>query len=479
MPLMLLHTPAFLLVLAAIVLVYWRLPRPAWRKYLLLLASYLLYASFDVRFVLILLGTTTVTFLLGQRIPGSPRARALVAAGICFNLGALAYFKYSGFFLSNVDSILRLAGIPMSPAIQVLVPIGLSFYTFQAIAYILEISRGKMLPAQNAADFALYLAFFPKLLAGPFVRPQEFLRQISEPRSAISGSEVQSALHLLLTGLFRKIVIADSIASLADISFRAAGSPHAGGFPSPLYLCGFYLYAFQIYADFSGYTNIARGSAALLGFSLPENFRQPYFSLSPGDFWNRWHITLSQWFREYVFFPLSRWGLVKTERRYPRLVQTAATLITMILVGLWHGAAWTYLLWGAWHGILVAVDRLLHYVPRRWWEKVLAAVVTFHLVGIGWVLFRSPSLSAAGGFLAGMFSFQQMSWFPMFFLPALIAGILLFGMDALSLLSPRFSGWIQTLRPVGVFAALTAIIALWLLQAISSTGTLPFIYGSF
>ena len=476
---MFLYTPLYLVFLAVVCLIYWLLPRPAWRKTLLLLASYLLYATFDARFVLVLLGITAATYFLGRAIPDSAHSRGYVALSVALNLGALAYFKYMGFFLANVDSIFRGMGISPPASIQLLLPIGISFYAFQAIAYTLEVSRRKIQPVENVVDFGLYLAFFPKLIAGPFVRPAEFIQQMANLPRRLSRFEVQSSLQLVLTGLFKKVVIADSIAALADISFRAAAHPNAAGFPMPLYLGGFYLYAVQIYADFSGYTDIARGSAGLLGISLPENFRQPYFSFSPGDFWNRWHMTLTQWFREYLYFPLSRWGLIKTRRQYPRLIQTAATMTTMILVGLWHGAAWTFVLWGAWHGLLLTIDRLLKYTPSRWWEKTIAAVVNFHLIGLGWILFRSSSLEEAVRFLAGMFSFNQTMWFPHFLLPALLALFLILGMDAIGPLARRFPNWINALRPAAVFAAIAVIAGLWILQAVSQTSTLPFIYGSF
>ncbi|MGB7540119.1 MAG: MBOAT family O-acyltransferase, partial [Anaerolineales bacterium] len=450
---MFLHTPLYLLFLTSVCLLYWLLPRPAWRKLLLLLASYVLYAAFDLRFVLVLLGITTATYCLGRAIPGHPHPRRLVLLSILINLGALAYFKYTGFFLDNVEGLLRGMGIAPPASIQILLPLGISFYAFQAVAYTIEVSRHKLEPERNVVNFGLYLAFFPKLIAGPFVRPADFFRQMADPPRSLSRPEIQSSFMLLLTGLFKKVVVADSIAVLADISFRSAASPEAAGFPSPLFIGGFYLYAVQIYADFSGYTDIARGSAGLLGISLPENFRAPYFSVSPGDFWNRWHITLSLWFREYLFFPLSRWGMTAAGRRFPRIIQTGATMITMTLVGLWHGAAWTFVLWGAWHGILISIDRLLGYVPRRWWEKCLAAAVTFHLVAIGWVLFRASSIPEAGRFLAGMVSFNQLVWASHFLLPAAVSLFLVLGLDAAGPIFRRLPGWINGLRPIAVVAA--------------------------
>jgi alginate O-acetyltransferase complex protein AlgI len=476
---MFLHTPLYLLFLAAVCLLYWLLPRPAWRKLLLLLASYTMYAAFDIRFLLALLGISAATYLLGRAIPGHPHPRRLVALSILINLGALAYFKYTGFFLANVEGLLRGMGISPPSSIHILLPLGISFYAFQAIAYTLEVSRRRLAPVAEVVDFGLYLAFFPKLIAGPFVRPAGFFKQMASLPRSLSRTEVQSSLLRLLAGLFKKVVIADSIAMLADVSFRAAASPQAAGFPAPLYIGGFYLYAVQIYADFSGYTDIALGSAGLLGVSLPENFRAPYFSFSPGDFWNRWHLTLTQWFREYLFFPLSRWGMTAGGRRFPRLVQTGATMITMTLVGLWHGAAWTFIVWGAWHGLLVSLDRLLGYVPRRWWEKTLAAAATFHLVGIGWVLFRASSIPEAGRFLAGMVSFTQPVWAPHFLLPAGLALVLTLGLDAAGPVARRFPVRVNRLRPAAVVAGLVIVAGLWILRGVSSANTLPFIYGSF
>jgi alginate O-acetyltransferase complex protein AlgI len=474
-----LHTPLYLVFLAAVCLLHWLLPRPAWRKALLLLASYCLYAALDARFLLVLVAITAATWWLGLAVAGSVHPKRYVLLSAAINLGALAYFKYSNFFLANVEGMLRGMGVAPPASIQILLPIGISFYTFQAIAYTMEISRRKIPPVENPVDFGLYLAFFPKLIAGPFVRPEEFFRVLADPPRTLARADVLASLRRLVTGLFKKVVIADGIAALADISFRAAASPDSGAFPMPLYVGGFYLYAVQIYADFSGYTDIAIGSAGLLGFPLPENFNRPYFSLSPGDFWNRWHMTLTHWFREYVFFPLSRWGMIKARRRHPRLIQTAANLFTMILVGFWHGAAWTFVLWGAWHGLLLSVDRLINFKPARWWAKVLAAVATFHLVGIGWILFRASSLAEAGRFLAGMFSFNQTAWYSAFLPPVLLAASLMLGMDAMGVLPDGLKRRMHILQAAGLIAAALIIAGIWALQAVSPANASPFIYGSF
>lgn len=476
---MFLHTPLYLVFLAAVCLLYWLLPRPGWRKAFLLLAGCVMYAAFDVRFLLVLLAVSAATYWLGRAAAGGGHPGWCTALSVALNLGALAYFKYANFFLAGTEQLLIRIGVTPPASLPILLPIGISFYTFQAIAYSVEIKRGKIRPVENFVDFGLYLAFFPKLIAGPIVRPVEFLPRLADPPRGLSRSEAASALRLLVTGLFKKVVIADGIAVLADISFRAAAMPQGSGFPAPLYIAGFYLYAVLIYADFSGYTDIARGSAGLLGLPLPENFHRPYFSLSPGEFWNRWHMTLTQWFREYVFYPLSRRWMIASHRRHPRLVQIAATMITMTLVGLWHGAAWTFVLWGAWHGLLVSLDRLLGFTPLRWWQKLLAGTATFHLVGLGWILFRAASLEEAGRFLAGLFSFHQTVWFSIFLLPALLAVLLVWVMDAAQAAPPRLEGWIRTLRPAGYAAAVVLIAGIWLLRAVSQTGAPPFIYGSF
>jgi alginate O-acetyltransferase complex protein AlgI len=469
---MLLHTPGYFVFLAAVLLTYGRIRSDRGRKALLLAASYVFCAAFDPRFALVTAAVTAAAYLCGRALPGSAHPRRWVAAAVLINLGALAYFKYAGFFLENL-------GLAGASGLRILLPVGISFYAFQAIAYVVEVSRRKIQPVTDVVEFGLYLAYFPKLVAGPFVRPAEFFRRLKDPPRRLPPAEARSAAGLLLSGLFKKVVIADGIAALADVAFRAAAAPNASGFPSPLYLAGFYLYAVQIYADFSGYTDLARGSSALLGIPLPENFNRPYFSVSISDFWNRWHMTLTAWFREYLFFPLSRWWLNASGRRFPRLIQSGATLITMALVGLWHGAAWTFVLWGLWHGALLAVDQQWKWNPTGRLGKILSGLLTFHLVGLGWIVFRSPTPAAAGRFLAGMFSFAQLGWAVHYLPPALLALALVLGLDALRTLAPRFPRGAQFLRPAAVAAAATVVGGLWLLQGISQTGAAPFIYGAF
>ena len=477
-----LHTPIYLFFLCVVVLIYWLLPGGRWRRLFLLSASYLFYAAFDARFAILLLALTLIVYLLGRGIPSSRLGRLYAWLSVAVSLSVLVAFKYSGFFLSSVAAAFRLLGVSFfPPALNFLLPVGLSFYTFQAIAYTTEIYRGTAQPSPSLLDFALSLAFFPKLIAGPLVRPAEFQDQIGSHPPRPDAEALKSALGLLLLGLMKKVLIADSLGSLSEAAFRASNlTPTPWSFPSPLYWAGFYLYAIQIYADFSGYTDRARASAQLLGFSLPENFRQPYLAGSIADFWGRWHMTLTRWFREYLFQPLSRSLLVAAKRRHRRVIQLAANLTTMTLIGLWHGAAWTFVAWGLWHGVLLSIERFFGFTPGRGWLRGLQGVITFHLVGIGWVLFRAESFASAGRFLKGLFSFQQLVWFPRYLPPLLLAGGLVVAIDLVA------GGFVRPTpdsrrlwQPVLVVACVLVLAGLALLQFLRGVDPRPFIYGQF
>ncbi len=471
---MLLHTPAYLLFLGVVALLYWSLRQRRGRIYILLMASYIFYAAFDIRFAGILLVLTAATYLIGRAIHARPHAHGYLWLGCALNLAVLGLLKYANFFLDSIRAGLSVFGVsePL-PALNVLLPIGISFYSFQAISYLVEVSQQKVDPIPGFATFALYLAFFPKLIAGPLIRPADFLKQIKEPATSLTPDELRRALSLLVMGLVKKIVIADSLASLADVAYRAAALPSSSAFPTLLYWQGFYLFAFQIYADFSGYTDIACASARLLGFALPANFDRPYFAVTPGDFWNRWHMSLTQWFRETLFFPLSRMLLRRTQQRYSRAVQVVSNLVTMTLIGLWHGAAWTFVVWGLWHGVLLSIERLAAPRLTRRWHKAIAAILTFHLVAVGWVLFRADSFQDASRFLAGLLTFQQEVWWPMYVPSMVITAALTFGLDLLKIESRP--SW----RPIVLTAGLVLIVALTILNIARGYEARPFIYGRF
>ena len=245
--------------------------------------------------------------------------------------GCWRFFKYSAGLINGLNALSTNLNLPLPPTPEgLLLPIGISFYTFQGISYIIEIYRKKITPAAFP-DLALYLAFFPKLIAGPIVSPGAFMAWLNNPSARLESSTRNEALRLIFSGLVKKIIIADNLASLADVAFRAAALPNGASLLPMLFWQGFYLYAIEIYADFSGYTDLARGSALLLGLRMPENFRQPYLATTIADFCNCWHMSLTQWFREYLFFPLSRWLLTRSKRRWSQLIQITVNLIVMII----------------------------------------------------------------------------------------------------------------------------------------------------
>jgi alginate O-acetyltransferase complex protein AlgI len=366
-----------------------------WRLFMLG-ASYLFYAWWDWHFVFLLAASTVVNQLgaLGASRPRSQSLRrGLTIAAVAANLALLGWFKYYGFFAVNMANALHSLGVSSPlPLLQVTLPVGISFFTFMGMSYVIDIYREELTPAP-LLDLAVYLSFFPHLVAGPIVRGSELLPQLRQPRDP-RRVDASRAAFLIFGGLFKKVVVSSYLASaIVDPVF---GTPHRHS--SLEILFAVYGYAIQIYADFSGYTDIAIGIALLLGFQFPENFNAPYTATSLQDFWRRWHMTLSRWLRDYLYIPLggsrgSRWQTCRN------------IIITMLLGGLWHGAAWTFVAWGALHGVGQATGYArrarreelglppLEDTPgRRAWQRV----ATFHLVCLGWVFFRADSLRAAG-----------------------------------------------------------------------------------
>ena len=385
---MLFNSLEFALFLPLTLLIYHlAIPRRHWRarKIFLVVASYVFYMSWNPFFGLLLLGSTLVDFTMGlalERAGGRVGRRALLLVSLAFNLGMLGYFKYGSFVAQNVYGFL---GRPDPPLWDVLLPVGISFYTFESLAYTINVYRGER-ASRSLLDFALFLSFFPHLVAGPIVRPRAFLPQLVAP-TAIAGSEVELALARIAQGFLKKVLLADVLGQYVDAVWKDLAY-----YPTGNVLLAFYAYAFQIYFDFSGYTDIALGVSRLFGFKLPENFDRPYLAQSPREFWQRWHISLSTWLRDYLYVSLggNRGSRVRT---YVNL------LLTMVLGGLWHGAAWTFVVWGAYHGVLLAGHRLLAdrraAAARSPLATLLAQIGTFHLVVLGWVFFRAPSLADA------------------------------------------------------------------------------------
>ena len=393
---MLFPTIEFWLFLAIVFVLFWTLVRrPLLWKALLLAASYVFYAWWDARFVLLLAAATAINFTGGLAIARAAgrTAKAFLAATVATDLALLGWFKYYGFVSLNADGAFAAIGLASPlPLVQVTLPVGISFFTFMGISYVVDVYRRALTPA-GALDFAVYLSFFPHLVAGPIVRGAELLPQLAQ-RARDHQVDFARAATLILGGLFKKVVLSTFLAtSLVDPVF-ALPAQHGGAEA----LVAVYAYAVQIWADFSGYTDIAIGVALLLGFRFPDNFDAPYAATSLRDFWRRWHMTLSRWLRDYLYIPLggSRSGELLTARNL---------VITMILGGLWHGAAWTFVAWGALHGMGQVVERAIGgrlAVPSSPVTRWAGRLVTFHTVCLGWVLFRSDSLSSARDLLVGL-----------------------------------------------------------------------------
>jgi alginate O-acetyltransferase complex protein AlgI len=362
-----------------------------WRAFIVL-ASFVFYAGWDWRFCFLLAFSILWNHVFAGAIAArdDPRTRKwLLAAALAGNLGLLGYFKYYGFFVTSTNNLFALAGIDLPLEVRsIVLPVGISFYTFMAISYLVEVYRGDFRPV-GFGKFAAYLSFFPHLVAGPIVRPGELIPQLETPRDP-RYVDTSRAFFLIGTGLFMKVVIANHLA--ANIVDPVYGAPNQHS--SLEVLVATYGYAVQIYADFFGYTNMAIGFALLLGFQFPQNFDAPYAAVSIQDFWRRWHMTLSRWLRDYVYIPLGG-------NRGGRLLTYRNLMLTMLLGGLWHGAGWTFVVWGGIHGVALSVERWWRERPGRTehpstaWRRTWQRLLTFHVVCFAWIFFRADSFSDA------------------------------------------------------------------------------------
>lgn len=430
---MLFNSYTFILFMGIVLALHYT--RFSWKikKINLLLASYLFYALWNPPFVLLLWLSTVVDFFIGKKIYGAnPRQRKfLLFISLAGNLGMLGFFKYGNFLLDNFMALASSIGFDFIPVkADIILPVGISFYTFQTLSYTLDMYKRRSRPEGSLLDFSLFVTFFPQLVAGPIVRPEELLPQFKRPHQA-SQSQFMRGLLLLSLGLFMKVVMADTmLASSADLVFGAQGT-----LLSLDAWLGVLAFSGQIFFDFAGYSTCAIGIAACFGFSLPDNFRYPYAAIGFSDFWRRWHITLSTWLRDYLYIPLGGNRRGKT-RTYVNL------MVTMLLGGLWHGASWTFVVWGALHGTYLAIERLLtpkkapsdelpilisptimardskpvltvsaSFVPAflrsKTANRFLLALLTFFLVNVTWVFFRSPDFPTAWRLLESMFGFSE------------------------------------------------------------------------
>ena len=370
-------------------------PYPRVWKAAMVAASYVFYSWWDWRFVFLLAGATAVAHLGARRVRAAlseRRRRLWLAAAVTALLGMLAWFKYYGFVAVNVDGLSHhLGGGNVVPLLSITLPVAISFFTFMAVSYVVDVFRGRIDPAP-VSEVAVYLSFFPHLVAGPIVRGGELLPQIRARRDP-EAVEFARGAWLVTIGLFKKVVVSSYVASAIVDPVFSVPRQHS----APEILFALYGYAVQIYADFSGYTDIAIGCALLLGFRFPENFDAPYTARTLQDFWRRWHMTLSRWLRDYLYIPLG--GSSGSRARLWRNI-----VITMVLGGLWHGAAWTFVAWGALHGVGQVAGherrrrreaRGLPAMAEGPWRVALQRVSTFHMICLGWLFFRADSLSSA------------------------------------------------------------------------------------
>jgi D-alanyl-lipoteichoic acid acyltransferase DltB (MBOAT superfamily) len=414
----------FLFFLPLVVTGRYLLPRRALGPFLLV-ASYLFYAVWGPWYLGLLAGASLWVYALARLIERHPaRGGTWLALGVVGCLAALGWFKYAGFLATQTWHLFRLAGLDApQPALDVVLPVGVSFYLFQLVAYLVDVKRGR--PAERSLTrVLLFAAFFPQLVAGPIVRADELFPQLARP-AAFDGERFQRGMLRLLKGLVKKVVLADGLAAVVDPVFAAPAQ--ADALQAWTAVLG---YTAQIYCDFSGYTDIALGAGELLGFSLPENFRRPYLATSPADFWRRWHMTLSRWLRDYLYIPLGG------NRRGPARTQ-ANLLATMLLGGLWHGAAWRFVLWGGFHGLLLVLERLWRTVfpagsrldawrPRPAY-RALAGLLTLAAVMLGWVIFRARDLPEAWQVLQGLAGSPGVAQLS----PALLRAFILLGVVSL------------------------------------------------
>lgn len=385
-----------------VVVAMFNMPGLSWsaRKNVLLAASFLFYGAWNPAFLLLLIGSATMDWWLALRMAAArpSHRRPWLIVSLIANLGLLGFFKYGDFLRDNTRALLALAGVDWQPAeFDILLPVGISFYTFQSLSYCIDVYRGDVRVQRSLRDYLLFVGFFPQLVAGPIVRYRDFSAQLHTPRRTTADG-FTIGLSLLLIGLFEKVVLADSVfAPAADLVFTAGASIDSAAAWS-----GTLAFAGQIFCDFAGYSTCAIGCAAMLGFWLPDNFRSPYAAIGFTDFWRRWHISLSTWLRDYLYVPLggnrgSHWFTLRN------------LMLTMMLGGLWHGAAWTFVAWGAFHGLMLGVERVSRPAIARTarflglFGNLLGGLLTLLGVVVAWVWFRAPDFAHAANIHHAMF----------------------------------------------------------------------------
>ena len=463
---MLFSTVQFFIFFAVVLTLYYASPR-SFRKPILLAASYFFYMCWNPKFILLLMTLTGIDFAAGlwlSRVRPERRKLVLILS-LAANIGFLGFFKYYNFL---AGMLAKLLGRPSNSFfLDVILPLGISFHTFQSMSYVIDVYRGDQPPIRNLLDYALFISFFPQLVAGPIVRAQEFFKDLYNWRRP-TAEEFQNGALLVGLGLVKKMALADQFAQVADAYFKNVAAN-----PGMLTAwSGTLAFAMQIYFDFSGYTDMAIGMAGILGFHFPVNFRRPYLSASITEFWQRWHISLSRWLRDYLYFSLGGF-------RRSRWLTYRNLMITMLLGGLWHGASWNFVLWGGFHGACLGLERMVWGNRREpaWWSSLypLRALITFTLVCLSWVLFRALNFGDA------VFVFRQMfTGAPgKFLLDSWHVGLI--GLSLVLAWKEEKRGWFHRLSraPAWAYAAAIAGMLLFLEVFGVTEVSLPFVYFQF
>jgi D-alanyl-lipoteichoic acid acyltransferase DltB (MBOAT superfamily) len=476
---MLFNSFIFLIFLVAIIPAYYVLPKNL-KNPLLLLASYFFYGYWDYRFVALLAISTIVDFIIGQKLYKSEKQKSrkfLLLVSIFVNLGILGFFKYYGFFIESFAPLASIFGGNLDYLhLNIILPVGISFYTFQTMSYTIDIFRNKLKPTSNFVDFAVFVAFFPQLVAGPIERAANLIPQI-EKRLTPSKNQIESGIALIVMGLFKKVMIGDTTGRFVDHMFT---NPEI--YKSPELIAALILFSIQIYADFSGYSSIARGTAKLLGIELMKNFEQPYLSQNITEFWRRWYISLSSWLRDYLYISLGG-NRISISRTYINL------MITMLLGGLWHGASWNFVIWGGLHGIYLSFHKYILKNKRiasgykyngiiSLSKFIFNIGLTYTLVLLTWLFFRATDFKTASIFLNKMLNWESSDYSGRFLFVTLSFILMTLVFDFFEYFTKRHTFLLLIPNRSVSYGILSALFIVVLLHMFQSD-PLPFVYFQF
>jgi len=479
----------FLLYFLPFFLVIYWLIKDCHKNIFIVFASLFFYLWAAPNLALILVISIITVYYLGKLVYLSKgrKKNLLFFISLLLLIGNLVFFKYSNFFIENINLLLKPFGINNLGLLKIIIPLGISFYTFHELSYIIDVYRNKQAPFKNLVDFSVYILFFSKLIAGPIVRYHEIAGQISNEKKQDDLDNRLLGLFRFIIGLAKKVLIANVLAQQADIIFALPKED----ITTPIAWIGILAYTFQIYFDFSGYSDMAIGIARMMGFVFPENFNSPYIAQSVTEFWRRWHISLTLWFREYLFLPLA----YKLSRKLPKstylklkteyILYAYAAFITFILCGFWHDAKWTFVIWGAYHGIFIIADRLFLIKLLKKAGKITRVVLTFLITTLGWVIFRAANIQDARMFIKKLFGFN--------FHTATIEidnkVIVVFGFAVLFsflALFKRVENWQNVIfihKPekstIFLFTALCILLFIFSISSITSSDFIPFVYFRF